>query len=302
MSLPRFGVTRPVPVNILMVVFLGGGIAAGLTMTREFFPEITPDSATVLLPYPGATPEEIEESFARKVEDKLADLDEVARLETTIAEGDARILVEFRDGIDDVSQATDEVQRAVDTLLDLPEESERIRVAEFEPTLPVIMVSIFGETDEESRKRAIRHVRDELEMLPGMGEIFLSGVRDYEIRVDVSAASLLEHRLSLPQVSGVISAWMADVPGGTVRTSSGNINVRTLGVVERAGAIRRIVVKATPDGQVLRVGDIAAVHESYVDEQVKMRFRNAAGAGPSVSLTAYKVGDQDAVKIEEYHL
>ena len=74
MSLPRFGVTRPVPVNILMVVLLAGGVAAGLTMTREFFPETTPESATVTLPYPGATPQQIEESLAMKVEDKLAEL------------------------------------------------------------------------------------------------------------------------------------------------------------------------------------------------------------------------------------
>ena len=59
MSLPRFGVIKPVPVNLLMVAFLASGIACGLTMTREFFPETTPQSAIVSLPYPGATPEEI---------------------------------------------------------------------------------------------------------------------------------------------------------------------------------------------------------------------------------------------------
>ena len=114
MSLPRFGVVRPVPVNSLMAAFLLSGIACGLTMTREFFPETTPMQATVTLPYPGATPEEIEESLARKVEDKLADLDEVEQLTTTIAEGGGVILVEFRDGIDDVRylQALDRAVRA----------------------------------------------------------------------------------------------------------------------------------------------------------------------------------------------
>ncbi len=101
MSLTRFGVTRPVPVNILMAVFLVGGIAAGVTLTKEFFPETTPESATVTLPYPGATPREIEDDLARKVEDKLAVLDEVEKMTTSIVEGRGRILVEFRDGIDD---------------------------------------------------------------------------------------------------------------------------------------------------------------------------------------------------------
>ena len=296
MSLPRFGVTRPVPVNILMVVFLAGGVAAGLTMTREFFPETTPDSATVTLPYPGATPQEIEESLAMKVEDKLAELEKVEHLTTTISEGGGGLVVEFRDGVD-VSKATDEIQRVIDALRDLPQEAERIQVSEFQPRLPVIMVSLYGEADEEALKRAIHDIRDDLNTLPDMGEIVLTGVREYEIRVDVSSAALLEHRLSLPQVSELIGAWMTDVPGGTVRTNVGNVNIRTMGVVERAEAIRGIVVRASPDGQVIRVADIATVRESYVDEQFKTRFRTRTTSGPSASLTVYKVGDQDAVQI-----
>src|SRR5690606_33710450 len=105
-------------------------------------------------------------------------------------------------------------------------------------------------------------------------------VRDYEVRVDVDEAALLEYRISLPQVSDAIRSWMADVPGGTVRTNVGNINVRTLGVAERAEAIRQIVVRASPDGLVLRVGDIPTVREDCVDDQIERRFNGL----PSVSL------------------
>ncbi|UCD76205.1 MAG: efflux RND transporter permease subunit, partial [Phycisphaerales bacterium] len=299
MSLPRFGVTRPVPVNLLMATFLVAGIACALTMTREFFPEMTPESASVSLPYPGATPEEIEESLARKVEDKLSDLDEVEKLTTAISEGRGSILVEFRDGVDDVAKATDEVERAIDSLTDLPEEAERIQVAELEPLMHAIMLSLYGEADEAVMKRVIREIRDDLKTLPGMGDVLTTGVRDYEIRVDVSADSLLAHGLSLPHVSDAIRAWMTDVPGGTVRTGVGNINVRTMGVAERAEAIRQIVVKATADGQVLRVGDVADVREYFVDEQIRSSFRTEKGRGPTVGLMVFKVGDQDAVEIAE---
>jgi multidrug efflux pump subunit AcrB len=199
----------------------------------------------------------------------------------------------------------DEVERAIDALTDLPEEAEEIRVTEFEARLPVIMVTLYGNADEDAMKRAIRQARDELKTLPGMGEILFSGVRDYEIRIDVSASALLEHRLSLPQVSDAVRSWMADVPGGSVRTGVGDVRVRTTGVPERAEAIRRIVVKATPDGQSLRVGDIAEVREHYVDEQLITRFGRYEDEGarqparPSVSLTVFKVGEQDAVKIAE---
>ena len=80
MSIPRFGMTHPVPVNLLMAAILIGGAVSAITLTREFFPDTTPDSAVVALPYPGASPAEVKEGMARKVEDALADLDEVERL------------------------------------------------------------------------------------------------------------------------------------------------------------------------------------------------------------------------------
>ncbi|MHC5006916.1 MAG: efflux RND transporter permease subunit, partial [Planctomycetota bacterium] len=272
MSIPRFGVTKPVPVNLLMTGAIVGGVVSGLTITREFFPDVTPRSARITLPYPGATPEEVEEGLALKVEDALAELDEVERITTTLSEGGGGIMAEFHSDIESTSKAVDEVERAIDALTDLPEEAEEIRVREFEARLPVIMVTLYGDADEDVMKRSIRRIRDELKTLPGMGEILFSGVRDYEIRVDVSASALLEHRISLPQVSAAVRSWMADVPGGSVRTGVGDVRVRTTGVPERADAIRRIVVKATPDGQSLRVGDIADVREHYVDEQLITRF------------------------------
>ncbi len=305
MSLPRFGVERPVPINLLMVGTILGGVVAGTTLTKEFFPEITPESAQITLSYPGATPEEVEEGLARKVEDALADVDAIDRITTTLAEGGGGIFAEFDSSVRDVRKAIDDVERAIDALTDLPEEAEEIRVQEFEPRLPVIMVSMFGDVDEETLKRGTRAMRDDLRSLPGMGEILFSGVRDYEIRVDISAAALLEHRLSLPQVSDAIRSWMADVPGGAVRTGVGDVRVRTTGVPERAESIRRIVIKATPDGQALTVGEIGDVREYYVDEQLITRFGKIdlgdegarLASKPAMSLTVFKTGKQDAVKI-----
>ena len=295
MSLPRFGVMRPVPVNLLMVAMLMAGLYAGVHLRRQFFPEQDPMQAMVTLPYPGATPAEIEQNLVLKVEDALADLDEVERLNTAVSEGSGSITVEFKESIRSVAKATDEVERTIDALQDLPDESETIRVTEFEPRMPAIMMSLYGDVEEAVLKDAIRGIRDELKTLPGMGEVVVSGVRNYEVRVDVDADALIEHGISLPQVSDTIQQWMAEVPGGVVRGKTGNINVRTMGIPERSEAIRQIVVKASADGQSLRVGDIASVVESFVDEQIVTRFNGK----PCASLTVYKVGDQDIVKMAE---
>ncbi len=295
MSLPAFGVRKPVPINLLMMAMVIGGLWAAASLRREFFPEIEPEQATVTMPYPGAAPEEVEESLAIKVEDKLAELDEVDRLFTNVSEGGGGITVEFREGLRDVDKAVDEVERAIDTLTDLPDEAETIEVRELEPQIPVIRVTIYGPAEERVIKRAIRAVRDDLRSLGGMGDISDYGVRDYEIRVDVRGGALIEHGISLPQIQQTISAWMAEVPGGTVRSNTGNFRVRTMGVAERAEAIRRIVLRSQQDGRALRVADIAQVTETFVDESLMLRLDGQ----PAATLTIFKVGNQDIVEIAE---
>ena len=107
MSLPSFGVRNPVPANLLMLAAIAVGIYSALSLRREFFPEVEPDTARVAIVYPGASPEEIEESIVYKVEDALADVDEVKRIRTSVTEGSASVLVEFEDGTD-IDKAVEE--------------------------------------------------------------------------------------------------------------------------------------------------------------------------------------------------
>lgn len=294
MSLAGFGVRKPVPVNLLMTAILLAGLVLGMNLRREFFPESDPDMASVSLPYPGVTPDELEETLAIKVEDKLIDLDEVKELRTTLTEGGGGITVEIREDADP-DEALDEIERAIDSLTDLPEESEEIQAQLLEPKLPVIRVALYGDLDEQAMKRAIRGIRDDLRTLPDMGEILVEGVRDYEIRIDVRSGAMLEHGMSLPMVADTVRRWMTDIPGGTVRTGTGNVKVRTMGVDVKADLIRDIVLKSDTQGRSIKLGDVANVSDSFVDEQLYYRFNGQ----PATNLTVFKVGEQDIVKIAE---
>ena len=277
-----------------MLALIIGGVVAAFTIRREFFPDTDSDVALINMSFPGATPLEVEESMARKIEDAIIDLDGVKQVNTTIREGGGSISVSFEDGVD-IRKGIDDVDRTVNQLQDLPPDADRIQVLEFEPRLPVIMVSLFGDSDEETMKQAIRKIGDDLKTMPRMGSIVYLGVRDYELRVEISPSELVQHGVSLPRLADTISMWMRDVPSGSLRTSEGTINVRTLGVEERAESIRQIVVKATPDGDAIRVGDIADVNEGYVDTQMARRFNGQT----SNNLVVFKTGDEDAVMIAE---
>lgn len=294
MSLAAFGVRRPVVANLAMFAIIAAGLIFGVGLRREFFPEIRPNLVQVIAPYPGASPEEVESALATKIEDALEDLDDVEEINATVSEGLVVVSIEFEEGAD-ADLKLQEVKREIDALQDLPEESDRITVEKLEPNLPTINVSLFGEADEATMKRAIRQIKDDLESLEGMGDIGVSGVRVDEILVEVRPDAMIQHRLSLPAVADRVRAELRELPGGTVKSSTTNIAVRTLGSQERSEQIRRIVVKAGQDGQVVRLGDVADVTEGFADVDLRSRLNGK----PAFSLTVYKVGDQDAVEIAE---
>lgn len=294
MNLPRFGVENPVVANLVMFAIIVAGIMFGVTLRREFFPEIASTFVSVAAPYPGAAPDEVEDALAIKIEDRLADVDGVKEITSTISEGGAGILLEFEEGTD-ISEAVSEVQRELDALQDLPEQADRITVREIENQLPVIIVAIFGDVDERALKTAIRRVEDDLKSLPGMGDLAIGGIRRDEIVVEVRPEAMLEFGLSLPEVSDRLRAAMLEMPGGSVRGATETVGVRAVGVEERADAVREIVVFAGGDGRVVRLGDIAEVNDGFVDTDVAVRFNGES----TVSLTVFKQGNEDIIKMAE---
>lgn len=294
MSLARYGVRNPVVANLLMFAILGGGILFGVTLRREFFPEVDATFVSVSAPYPGAAPDEVEDALAIKIEDRLADVDGVKEISSTINEGGAGILVEFEEGTD-IDEAVSDVKREIDALDDLPESAERIIVRKIEPRLPVIIVTIYGEVNERALKTAIRQVEDDLKSLKGMGDGSIGGIRRDEIRVEVRPEAMLEYGLSLPEISDQIRSAMVEMPGGSVRAPTQTVGVRAMGVEERADEVRDIVVFAGGAGRILHLGDIADVRDDFEDTDVAVRFNGES----TVSMTVFKKGKQDIVEMAE---
>ncbi|MDX9911698.1 MAG: efflux RND transporter permease subunit [Phycisphaerales bacterium] len=294
MHIAAFGVRKPVVANLVMFALLAGGLIFGIGLRREFFPEIRPTQVLVSAPYPGASPDEIEKSLAIKIEDRVADLDDVEEINSTCAEGVATVVIEFKEGVE-IDAAVADVKREVDALQDLPEESERITVVKFEPNLPVIILSLYGDHDERAMKSALELLRQDLRSIPGMGDVTPGGTRVAEIAVEVRPERMLEHGLSLPMIASSVRAAMREVPGGTIKGSATNLTIRTMAADERAEDVRRIVVKATPGGQIVRLADVATVRETFADVDIRSRLNGK----PAMSLTIFKTGDEDIVRMSQ---
>lgn len=294
MSLARFGVRKPVVANLVMLTIIGAGIIFGVGLRREFFPFVESRIITISAPYPGAAPEEVEDALATKIEDRLADLTGVKEINSVVAEGAASVTVEFNEGYP-IQEALLDVKREMDAIQDLPDDVDNIVVDILEPNMPAIIVALYGSADERTMKNFIIETRDDLLTLPEITDVQPGGYRRDELRVEVSPERAIEHGLSMPAIADRIRAAMIELPGGTVKTDTSTISVRSVGVEEQADTVRDIVIKATGDGGVVRVGDVAEVFDGFVDTDLVTRYQGE----PTMTLTIFRVGDQDVIKIAE---
>ena len=294
MSFARFGVRKPVVANLVMLAIIGAGLVFGVGLRREFFPFVESRIITITAPYPGAAPEEVEDALATKIEDKVADLTGVKEITSSVNEGMASVIVEFEEGMP-IQVALADVKREIDSIQDLPDAVDNIVVDILEPNMPAIVVALYGDHDERTMKDFIIQTRDDLLTLPEVTEISMSGVRPDELRVEVSPERAIEYGISLPTIADKIRAAMIELPGGSVRTSTSTVSIRSVGVEERADTVRDIVIQATGDGGVVRVGDVAQVYDGFVDTDLVTRYQGQS----TVTLTVFRVGDQDVIRISE---
>ena len=294
-SLPRFSVQNPVLANLIMLTMLIGGVVCAFTLVREMFPESRPEQVMITTIYPGATPAEVEKGISIKIEEKIKNLEGIDEMRTTIGEGTSVIVVSLRSDVDDVDQVVDDVKAAIDTVPreDFPEDAEETRVLAAEPRLPVISLSLYGNTDDETLKQWGKRIRDDLLAIEGITDVILSGTRPDEISVEVRPQRLIEYGLSFVEVAGAIRRSNLDLPGGQLRTGRANVAVRTIGERDQAEQIENIIVRSDPDGRVIRLKDVGEVIDGFEEVDVIGRFN----AAPAVSVTAYKTADQDAIEI-----
>ena len=293
MNLPRFSVKNPVAVNLLMWLIIAGGIYYWLTLVREFFPNMEPDQVFVSVPYPGATPEEVEKSVTRRIEREIDDIDGIEEISSQILEGATVVAITLDEGTD-VESFLNDLRGEIDKVRpELPVDAEDPEITEVRPFVPVISIVLYGDVSEERIREEARKVRDDLMDLAEISQAVISGIREREIRVEVQPEKLEEFGLTFQLVGAAVAEGNLDVPGGQLKSPLGNIRVRTLGEKDRARQLENLIIRSRPDGSAVRLKDVADVKEAFEDKVEQGRFAGKRAC----SVTVFKAPEEDALKI-----
>ena len=236
-----------VAANLLMIGIVGGGIGSLTTVEREIFPEITVDTISVQVDYPGASPDEVEESIVVKIEEEVRGLQGVEKVTSTSAENFGTVLIELLSYAVD-ARVLDDVKWRVDAIDTFPDYAEEPVIRELAFRRQVVNVAIHGPLDERSLRKLGEQVRDDLTALDGITQVELVAVRPYEIAIEVSEDKLRELGLTFDQVAEAVRRDSVDLAGGSIDTTAGEILLRTKGQSYIGRDYEDIVVLTRPDG------------------------------------------------------
>ncbi len=281
-----------VAANLLMMTIFVGGLLTLPQIKREVFPEFSADLITVKVIHPGASPEEIEQSICVRIEEQIQGLTGVRRITSSSSEGVGTVTIEALKGAD-VRQLLDDVKIRVDAIDNLPVDAEKPIVQELLVRRQVIDVAIYGDTDEMSLKRMAERVRDELSSLPDVTLVEITSARPFEISIEVPEENLRRYGMSFDEVVNAVRRGSLDLPGGSLKTRSGEILIRTKGQAYTGRDFERIVLRTRPDGTRIFVGDVAKVVDGFADTDQWSRFDGY----PAIVLSVYRVGEQDALDL-----
>ena len=282
---------HPTLANLILVVLLAAGLITAPKMRNQFFPDVVFETVSVNVKWPGAGAEDIDRSIVQFLEPVLMSIEGVDSTSSQSKEGSTSIKLTFDSGWD-MSRATDDIQEAVDSVSELPEDAEdpsvrrggwRDRVADAIISGPVSFEQL-GQFADEMVVRLFA---------AGVTKTTVSGFAAPETIVEISSINLIKNDLSMVEIAKAIKGEASTDPAGDVTGS--NSRVRT-GVAKRtAEQIRGIALRSNPDGSKLLIGDVARV-------SVGEKNRNRAyfvNKDPAISITIERSSQGDAIEIQE---
>ena len=293
-------VRNGVAANLLMFFIVAGGLVSMNGLVQEAFPALSFDHVEISMSYPGATPDDVEESIVMKIEEQVAALDGVREVTAVAAEGYATVMVGLKSGTD-VTRALDDIGSAVNRIQTFPARAERPEIREMTNRQSVIRLVLYGDVPERALKELAFGVENDIASLPVVSYVETSGVRDYEISIEVPLHRLRATGLTISDVSDAVRRGSLDLSAGSIETRDAEVRVRTIGRSYDQQDFEDIIVLSGADGAAVRLGDIADVRDGFQDVDLITRYDGQRAAFVEVYRTA---GEQvlEVVRAVEEHL
>ncbi|GAA4784700.1 efflux RND transporter permease subunit [Olivibacter ginsenosidimutans] len=296
MKIAEISIKRPSIVIVVFTALTLLGIISYLSLNYEMLPKFSPGVVSISTIYPGASPNEVENTVTKKLEDAVSSMENIKKLEATSFEGLSVITITLTSEAD-VDYAINDAQRKVNAVLsDLPDDAKTPSLAKFSlDDLPIVTLSATANMDDAQFFDLIdKRIQPIVSRVNGVAQVNLVGGQEREIQVNLNAAKLEAYGLSALDVQQIILTSNLDFPTGSVKTKNQDILIRLAGKYKSVSELRNLVV-STKNGVPIRLQDLADVQDAQKDVEKIARLDRSN----SIILQILKTSDANAVKVSE---
>jgi hydrophobe/amphiphile efflux-1 (HAE1) family protein len=262
-DLPSLSIRRPVLILVINLLIVIAGIAAIFALEVRELPDVDRPIITVRADYPGAAPETVDAEVTSRIEGAVARVSGVKSINASSEEGNSRVRVEFRPGVD-IEDAANETRESVARVQrGLPDEVEQLSVIKADNDAQAV-VNIAVSSSKYDLETLTDIVETDLSPLflniPGVADVSLDGDRQRVLRVSVDSLRLTSFQLSISDVATALSTAPFDVPAGSIRSTDQQLIVRADATSVSEQDVRDIVISGD-----VKVGDVADVYFGPAD-------------------------------------
>ncbi len=295
MTLTELAIKRP---SLVVVIFGALALLGLFSLSRlnyELLPKITPPVLTISTIYPGASPNEVENSVTKPVEDAVSSLDQIDNMTSISNEGVSFVTIQFQQSAD-VNVQMQLAQQKIDQIVStLPSGVKTPAISKFElDAIPILRMGVTSNMPStQFYQFIIDRIQPRLSEISGVGQVTLVGGDEREIRVNLSADKLKSYGLSILQVLNVIQNSNVDFPTGKLENGSNQLIVRLAGKFSSVDEIRNLIIEKSKDGGDVKLSDVADVEDGHKEYTTINRINGVT----SVGILVQKQTDANAVDV-----
>ncbi len=294
MFLAKASIRRPIAMTTLILCLMIFGILAYRNIGVDLLPQVDVPYVTITVVYPGASPDEIETTVAKKIEDAVVQVDGIKHLTTTCLNNFCQVLIEF-ELKRNVDVAATDVREKVDLIReDLPDEAEEPQILKFDiNATPVVTVALKGTLPiDELYDYAEDTLADRFSALGGVAKVELIGGQEREVIVEVDRRLLVVRGLALGQIVAALGRENLKVPVGQIDDGQREISLMFDAEAEEIPDLGEIQIGVV-NGERVYLRDVATFRFGTERPKSKAFYDGE----PCVILKVTKKGEANAVAV-----
>jgi hydrophobe/amphiphile efflux-1 (HAE1) family protein len=301
MTITELSIKRPILIVVIFLVLGVLGVFSYNQLSYELLPKMSSPFVTVVTVYPGANPSEVENAVTKKIEEAVAGAEKLKRVFSTSSENVSTVFVEFQQSAN-ADLATQDVQRKINEITDLPNGVKRPAVLKFQlDAIPVIRMAVTSAMPPREFAQLLKdQIKPRLAQIKGVSQVSLVGLAEREINVNINADKLRAYNVSIVQVSEAIRRANLDVPAGRVNDKDAQFGVRVQGKFENVEDLKNLVITSIPAQNgaapsIVKLNDVAEVNDGARDVETLSRLNGADAVGVLIQ----KQSDANTVAVSE---